>query len=403
MSRTIRFSSGPIVACVFLLGALAFAGSTQARDIALLNAFQGNNGGQPSGGLLLGSNGYLYGTTFLGGLDNGGVVFELAPNGTETVLHQFVGGNDGFAPYGGLIADKEGNLYGTTVGQGSGEAGTVFKLAPDGTETILYAFAGGNDGISPFAGLLADKQGNLYGTTLEGGDNSEGTVFKVTPAGTETVLYSFKGGNDGAAPQSNLIADSQGNLYGTTVEGGSANSGTVFKLAPGGTETILVSFQQGISTGASPHGGLIMDGKGNLYGTATVGGNNNCQFGCGTLFEIAADDTFSVLHRFTGGKDGGYPEATLIQDKKGNFYGTAATGGLKCGGVGVGCGVVFEMTPAGTVKTLYALTGGAYGSQPYAPVTADKQGNLFGAAMYQGYSCTNYALQGCGTIFEVKK
>jgi uncharacterized repeat protein (TIGR03803 family) len=410
MSRPQCLYSKVFVACAFAFHTFALAGSAHARDFTLLHDFQGSDGGQSFGGVIRDSAGNLYGTTFLGGTDNGGVVFKLSPYGTETVLHQFAGGSDGFAPYGGVIVDKQGDLYGTTVGGGAGcppaGCGTVFKLAPDGTVTILYAFAGGSDGGDPFAGLFAGKHGDFYGTTELGGAGTGcsggcGTVFKVTPTGEETVLHSFTGGNDGAVPQSVPIADKQGNLYGTTVQGGPANVGTVFKLAPNGTETILHSFTGG-NDGASPYGSLIMDDKGNLYGTATLGGTGDCLSGCGTVFEITADDTLKVLHEFTGGTDGAYPEAGLMRDKEANFYGTTANGGnTDCGGIG--CGAVIKMTPGGKITTLYSFTGGNDGAQPYASVIADKHGNLFGTTSYDGMSCTNYALKGCGTVFEVTK
>jgi len=378
----------------------------------VLYAFEGgSDGDNPDSTPIIDGAGNLFGTTANGGAQNG-TVFRNSPAGTETQLYVFKGyPGDGAGPHAGLVADKQGNLYGTTVGGGDGcppaGCGTVFKLAPDGTVTILYAFAGGSDGSDPFAGLFAGKHGDFYGTTELGGAGTGcpggcGTVFNVTPTGEETVLHSFTGGSDGAVPQSVPIADKQGNLYGTTVQGGSANVGTVFKLAPNGTETILVSFSPSGSYGASPYGSLIMDDKGNLYGTATLGGTGDCLSGCGTVFEITADDTLKVLHEFTGGTDGAYPEAGLIRDKEGNFYGTTANGGnTDCGGIG--CGAVIKMTPDGKITTLYSFTGGTDGAQPYAPVIADKHGNLFGTTSYDGMSCTDYALKGCGTVFEVTK
>jgi uncharacterized repeat protein (TIGR03803 family) len=165
---------------------------------------------------------------------------------TETVLHSFTG-SDGAFPLAGLIADSAGNLYGTTVSGGTGGCsqgagcGVVFKVSPSGTETVLYSFTGGSDGAFPEAGLIADRAGNLYGTTNRGGGSGGGVVFKLSSSGTETVLYSFTGGSDGRNPQAGLIADSAGNLYGTT-EGGGSGNGVVFKLSLGGTETVLHSF-----------------------------------------------------------------------------------------------------------------------------------------------------------------
>jgi uncharacterized repeat protein (TIGR03803 family) len=409
MMRQVRYPSRKAaLACSVALSLFALAGSAHAQTFKLRLDFKGNDGGLPSTPLLLDSAGNLYGTTFVGGTkkEDGGVVFKLAPDGEETVLHAFKGGKDGQDPSSGLIADSQSNLYGLTLTGGDGDKpfglGTVFKLAPDGTETILYAFKGGSDGRNPDGSLLADSQGNFYGTTLQGGANGQGTVFKLAPDGTETVLYSFQNGSDGAEPVAGVIADAQGNLYGTTFTGGPGTGGTVFKLAPDGTETVLYAFDPGNSYGANPNAGLIMDKNGNLYGTTTNGGTpGGCLVGCGTIFEIASDGTFTVLYRFTGGSDGGNPTASLLEDKNGNFYGTTEAGGA-CGGYG--CGVVFELTSGGQETALYSFTGKSDGAGPGAAVIADKHGNLFGTADRGGRTCPNYIFQaGCGTVFEVKQ
>ena len=177
--------------------------------------------------------------------------------------------------------DGSGNLYGTTAAGGTSNKGTVFKITPNGPESVLYSFAGVPDGQYPNAGLIMDGSGNLYGTTLVGGANGPGTVFKITPNGTESVLYSFANGSDGQDPYAGLIMDGSGNLYGTTVYGGTSNNGTVFKITPNGTESLLYSFGTG-SDGQYPNAGLIMDVSGNLYGTTYNGGTN----GVGTVFKI---------------------------------------------------------------------------------------------------------------------
>ena len=272
------------------------------------------NGAVPTSGLVTDAQGNLYGTTEDGGTGYCygyfcGTVFKVTPKGTQTVLHNFTGGMDGEAPNGGLVLDSEGNLYGTTdFGGGGGTScgqtaycGTVFKVAPDGTETVLYSFSGGVDGGRPLAGLVIDAQGNLYGTTAEGGTSARcslgcGTVFKVTPGGTETVLHSFGEGSDGITSISSLVMDGQGNLYGTTRDGGDLNCrkgggcGTVFKVTPDGTETILYRFTGG-TDGAAPYGGLVRDGQGNLYGTTVAGGVGGCNnydnlTGCGVVFKV---------------------------------------------------------------------------------------------------------------------
>ena len=200
----------------------------------------------------------------------------------ESVLYSFGTGTDGQDPYAGLIQDASGNLYGTTYYGGTNRTGTVFKVTPDGVETVLHSFGTGTDGQYPYAGLIQDASGNLYGTTQQGGTNGTGTVFKVTPAGVETVLYSFGIAPDGYYPNAGLIQDASGNLYGTTYYGGTNNKGTVFKVTPAGVETVLYSF--GIAPdGYYPSARLIQDASGNLYGTTTQGGTNTT----GTVFKIS--------------------------------------------------------------------------------------------------------------------
>ena len=252
----------------------------------------------PRNGLIADSAGNLYGTTSGGGASYKGVVFKLAPDGTETVLHSFPGfPSDGNSPYAGLIADSAGNLYGTTLSRDSvSHAGVVFKLAPNGTagwtETVLHSFTGfPTDGALPYAGLIADSAGNLYGATTGGGGgpgaSGQGVVFKLAPDGTETVLHSFTLGSGGGGPLAGLIADSAGNLYGTTQVGGASGQGVVFKLAPNGTggwtESVLYSFTGGSDGGQPFYGSLIADGAGNLYGT-TVGGGAS---GAGVVFKLS--------------------------------------------------------------------------------------------------------------------
>jgi uncharacterized repeat protein (TIGR03803 family) len=298
----------------------------------------GSDGYIPFGDLIEDTAGNFYGTTIYGG-GNGcaggygcGTVFRLAPNGAETVLYSFAGGSDGAQPFASLIEDAAGNLYGTTsAGGGTGCAngdgcGTVFKLTPDGTETLLHIFTGGSDGGNPQAGLIVDVRGNLYGTTANGGSGCNGygcgIVFKLVPDGTETVLYTFTGGRDGATPYAGLIKDSAGNFYSTTAGGGRHNKGTVFRLAPDGTETVLHDFAAG-SDGAFPYGGLIKDKSGDLYGTTPGGGINRK----GIVFKLAPDGTETVLHAFGGGTGGGvYPSFGVIKDKHGNLYGTTSNG-----------------------------------------------------------------------------
>ncbi len=261
--------------------------------------FSGTNGANPYGGLAFGLDGNLYGTTTYGGAESCyigcGVVFQMAQkNGhwVEQILYNFQSnGTDGTNPYFGLVLDKEGNLYGTTSGGGAYDSGIVFKVTPTGEETVLHSFCsqGGSycpDGCFPLGGLIMDKKGNLYGTTNGCGASNSGTVFKLTPEGTVSVLYSFGNGpNDGYGPNAALIMDKKGSLYGTTSGGFPESScyGTVFEVTPAGGGTVLHNFIIGTGDGLTPYGGLAMDTKGNLYGTTSGGGANNQ----GTVFKVA--------------------------------------------------------------------------------------------------------------------
>jgi uncharacterized repeat protein (TIGR03803 family) len=316
-----------------------------------------SDGEEPYGSLVKDNKGNLYGTTGGGGAHNGGVVFKLSLKGAETILYNFcsTGGTactDGAGPLGGLIFDKEGALYGTTIGGGAFNLGTVFKLSPSGAETVLHSFAGGADGMTPESTLAMDAAGNLYGTTFQGGDDNFcqgygcGTVFKVSPAGTETVVYAFctpdsSQCTDGFEPVGSVILDKKGNLYGTTYTGGKDDFGTVFRISSTGAEKILHAFTNGGTDGAWPYAGLAMDGAGNLYGTTIEGGTSG---NIGTVFEISSTGEETILHRFTGPPgDGGYPEAPLVMDSEGNLYGTTAGGGMGYGGAGGG--TVFKVIP----------------------------------------------------------
>ena len=241
----------------------------------------------PYCGLIQGSDGNFYGTTGAGGTNDAGTVFKITPSGTETVLHAFptVGGSDGQTPYAGVIQGSDGNFYGTTYFGGSSGFGTVFKVTPGGVETVLYSFAGGSgDGANPYAGVVQGSDGNFYGTTYQGGASGNGTVFKITPNGIETVVYSFAGGSsDGANPVAGVIQGSDGNFYGVTYSGGANALGTVFKMTPSGTETILHAFAGGSSDGANPQANLVQGVDGNLYGSTVAGGSS----ADGTFFKVA--------------------------------------------------------------------------------------------------------------------
>lgn len=256
----------------------------------LLYSFAGTpDGGDPYGSLIHDAEGNLYGTTLYGGTGGGfGTVFKLSPEGKLTLLHSFSGTPDGEDPYDGLVRDTEGNLYGTTLyGGTAGGFGTVFELTKAGKLTLLHSFASNPDGADPRGGLIRDKEGNLYGTTIYGGTGGGfGTVFKLSAAGEMTLLHSFSGNPDGVNPYAGLVRDAAGNLYGTTFYGGQSGYGSVFRISKAGKFTILHSFNS-TPDGAHPIGGLVRDKDGNLYGTTSGGGDASCGFGgCGTVFEI---------------------------------------------------------------------------------------------------------------------
>jgi len=438
-----------ILGCGLVLSALiplSDAGAKSSENI--LYDFTGkSDGAYPSGALIADGSGNFYGTATFGGADscttglNGkgcGVIFKLTSTGTESALYAFTGGANGADPVGGLVVDSAGNFYGTTVAGGASEThcksgcGTVFKLAPAGTQTVVYAFAGGTDGQGPTSGVIADSAGNLYGTTLQGGSSDNcgsdaigcGAVFKIASGGKEKVLHAFSGGSDGAYPAGRLFEDSSGNLYGTTGAGGSSNScgtkwegcGTVFKIASNGKESVLHVFTGG-SDGAYPAGALIADSGGNLYGTTAAGGStNDCgegPYGCGTVFKLAPNGTETILRAFTGGSDGAYPIAALYADSSGNLYGATGAGGSNstCGKFGLlpkasGCGIVFEIASNGTETVLHVFDGkkndGAYS---VAGLTADSAGNLYGTTIGGGAKGCKSGVGkfGCGAVFEIKK
>ncbi len=256
--------------------ALAAMGCAQAQAFSVLHTFQYfPHGASPYAPLYRDSSGNLYGTTNGGGPYNAGVVFKLDSAGSLTVMHTFTGGADGGNPCAGLAADSAGDLYGTAyqggaagAGANKAGAGVVYKIDSSGQFSVLYTFTGGADGSGPSAAVIPDSSGNVYGTTYYGGSSGYGVVFKISPAGLESVLYSFKGSPDGAYPLAGVTADDSGNLYGTTYGGGSGPPlGVVYKLTASGQETVLFNFADG-DTGNYPMTGVILDASGNIYGSA---------------------------------------------------------------------------------------------------------------------------------------
>ena len=398
--RSIHRLVVPVFALFTLLGApYVPAQAAPGWSFVELYAFGSNpnltDGIQPEAGMVRDSSGNLYGTTFFGGNGTGcdidfagcGVVFAVAPNGTETVLHAFSGPSDGWNPTGRLIRDDAGNLYGTTQFGGLYGYGTVFKIDAAGNETILHHFRGGNDGANPNAGVVEDASGNLYGTTRYGGQgcNGEGcgTVFKISASGQETILYRFRDGLDGANPMSGVALDSTGNVYGTAWSGGIFNFGTVFVINSAGQETILHHFAAG-ADGANPVGGVTLDEAGNLYGTASGAGGSQI----GVVFTVNTAGNESVLYTFTGSADGAYSTSHLLVDSAGNIYGMASQGVA-------GWGSVFEIS-GGTFTLLYYFTGTPDGGYPVGGLILDSDGNLYGTTSSAGPN-------GWGSVFELHK
>ncbi len=377
--------------------------STGAQSESVLYSFCAQSGCtdgyRPQAGLALDKSGTLYGTTFEGGVNGKGTVFEVSPSGIEIVLYSFCSEpdcDDGYRPRAGLVLDAKGNLYGTTFDGGAHDGGVVFEVSPSGTETLLYSFCtqpGCRDGYYPHADLVMDKNGNLYGTTQYRGAHGGGVVFEVSASGVESVLYSFcaqSGCTDGYHPRAGLALDANGNLYGTTYQGGANGKGVVFEVTPSGAETVLYSFcaQPGCADGSFPRASVALDTKGNVYGTTYDGGAN----GKGTVFEVSPSGIETVLHSFCAQPacaDGSRPEAGLVLDTKGNLYGTTYAGGAKRRGT------VFEISPSGTETVLHSFSAkGSDGFAPAAGLILDDKGNFYGTTLSGGAN-------GGGTVFKV--
>jgi uncharacterized repeat protein (TIGR03803 family) len=392
-----------------VLGVAMFsAPSAEAQTLSVLYNFKGSpDGSVPAAGVIRDAAGNLYGTTYVGG-NNNGTVFEVSSQGTETILHTFKGIPDGSEPWAAVVRDPAGNLYGTTAYGGAFNFGTVFKVTPTGHERVLYSFTGPPDGATPFAALIRDSAGNLYGTTSAGGSGTCniggqqgcGTVFMVSASGTERVLYSFAGGTDGVRPMAGLVPDAAGNLYGTTTQGGAAHCsdfsvsgcGTVFKLSKTGIETVLHSFAGYPNDGEGPTARLIFGAKGVLYGTTLMGG----AYSYGTVFKVnVANRKETVMYSFTGGStDGINPAGGLTRDAAGNLYGiTQAGGGAVC--AGSGCGTIFRLDKNGNETVLCSFAVGNDASVPAGDLIRDSAGNLYGTTSNGGTA------GGPGTVYKL--
>jgi uncharacterized repeat protein (TIGR03803 family) len=375
---------------VLALSTLTLNSST-GQTFRTLVVFNGTNGATPvDTPLVQGTDGNLYGTTLGGGDNSAGTVFKLTPAGTLTTIYSFCSLSncaDGSEPYGGLVLGRDGKLYGTTLmGGGNTGSGTIFRIDQNGILSTLHIFSG-TDGSGPAAPMILASDGNFYGITMNGGLGNSGTIFKITPSGTFKTLYDF-GSGGGFFLNGPLVQGADGNFYGTTEAGGAYDHGTIFRLTPSGVFSTFFSFN--LSDGSAPACGLLAASDGNLYGTTYQGGagSNGCPNGCGTVFKITLNGKLTTLHSFRS-IEGADPIAGLIQATDGNFYGTTYGGG-DAGG----WGVVFKMTPSGSVTTLHSFTG-TDGAQPYGPVTQTTGGTIYGTST----NGTGGASQ--GTVFGI--
>jgi uncharacterized repeat protein (TIGR03803 family) len=401
------FQAVVCVAVLFCLAA-AIAAPAQSAFFSTLASFDGSDGREPYSGVTLvrATDGNFYGTTLEGGSNCGGppnygcgTVFKATPTGTLTAIYSFCSQpdcTDGSYPSAGLVQGADGNLYGTTSSGGANGTGTVFKITLNGTLTTLHNFCpigiGGaccdDDGWWPYAPLVQASDGNFYGSTTVGGPYCAGTIFKITPAGALTTLYSFGSQQNDGGSTNGLVQASDGNFYGTTSTGGSSGNcnggcGTIFQLTPSGTLTTLHSFDG--ADGHYPASALIQATDRNLYGTTAAGGAD----GDGTVFKFTLAGTLTTLHAFTG-SDGDSPQAALVQGGDRNFYGTTWDGGSgNCGSDG--CGTIFRITLAGELTTLHSFDE-AFGSGPNGLMQA-LDGNLYGTTYAGGAN-------GYGTVFR---
>ena len=357
--------------------ALWSARAQDAVTFTTLYSFSDNDGIGPQNNLVEGSDGNFYGTTYQGGPNQFGTVFQITPAGVLTNLYNFTNAGDGSLPSASLVRGVDGNFYGTCSAGGTYSNGTVFVITPAGVLTTLYSFSG-DDGEYPLASLLQAGDGNFYGTTTQGGDFNYGTVFQITPAGVLTTLYSFAG-VEGTQPRAGLVGGSAGELYGTTSNGGATNDGTVYGITTAGVLTTLHSFAN--SDGSDSVSRLALGSDGNFYGTTAGGGNNSS----GTVFKITPAGVLTTLYVFAG-SDGANPSDNLVEATDGNFYGVTYRGGSD------NVGTVFQITPAGVLTTLHSFnySDGAYA----AGLVLGTDGSFYGTTAQGGSG-------GSGTVFKL--
>lgn len=380
-------------------GATGPAGAISSASSATPNVFYSFLGGTlnaayPTGKLIQGSDGFLYGISSSGGANNSGTLYKVSTAGVESIVYSFTSNNYGNS----IIQGSDGNFYGTTQ---SGSYGTVFKISGTGTFTTLYSFTGSTNGSYPYGGIIQGSDGYLYGTTSQGGTGSYGTVFKISTTGTFATLYSFAGGTlDGCYPYTGLIQGSDGNLYGTTNSCGTYSRGVIYKITTAGVETVLRSFASGTDGspgyyGYSGYGGspLVMAADGNLYGVNGSGG----LYGAGTVFKLTNLGTFTTLYSFGNSSSGIGGPVALTQGADGYLYGTTTSGSYysntsnnyysDSGAIGT----VFKISTTGAFTSLYSLQYGVSGSTP-SGITQASDGSFYGLAQAGAY--------GNGTIFK---
>ncbi len=405
------------ILCVVLVFCVVGVICAPAQTFNSLLSFDEANGNGPRyGALVQGANGNFYGTTEYGGANLNGEVFEITASGMLTTLHSFCGEANcagGLQPYAAPVLATNGNFYGTTWNGGANAQGVVYEITPAGKYSVLYTFCSRTncaDGGQPYAAPIQASNGNLYGTASSGGANNQGVVYEITSAGKYTPLYSFcslTNCADGAAPLAGLVQAANGDFYGTTWSDGAGAAGTVFEITSTGKLTTLHSFcDEGVpcTDGANPSAALVQAANGNFYGTTQNGGDGEYGAG-GTVFEITAAGKLTTLYTFCSlpdCADGYFPSGALVQATSGDFYGTTGDGGAAGEGPN---GTVFEITAKGKLTTLYnfcSQAGCTDGAVPLAGLLQATNGTFYGVTNQGGtYSNAEYCSNACGTVFSL--
>jgi len=357
---------------------------TASGAITVLKQFNGTtDGGSPYGELIKGPDGNFWGVTSAGGTNTYGTIFKITPAGTYTVLKSFSYATDGTNPHGHLVLGNDGNFYGITTGGGPNGVGTIFKYTPGGVFTVLHSFNKTTDGSNSYGSLTEGTDGNLYGITYGGGTYGNGTIFKVTKSGVFTVLRHLDGTTDGGASQGDLVQATDGNFYGMCYSGGINGNGTIFKITPSGTYKVLKALASQ-TNGGNPYGNLFQNSDGFLYGMTKTGGAKSA----GTIFKISTAGAFTVIHSFDAPAEGSGANGGLIKGKDGNLYGMTSSGGINQ------WGTAFKVTTSGVLTVLASFNGATAGNAPYETLVKGKDSAYYGTTSSGGKY--NY-----GTIFKI--